>query len=329
MRASVIVPVHDGAGHLAECLEALTASVASDVEIVVVDDASTDDSAEIARRAGVRVLGLSRNVGAGAARNHGAQRTAGAVLVFVDSDVVVAADTVARLVGTLEERPDLAAVFGSYDAAPRAPGLVSQWRNLLHHFVHQRGAGEASTFWTGCGAIRRTTFEALGGFDEGPYSHAIEDIELGYRLRAAGHRILLDPAIQATHLKRWSLASMLRTDALLRALPWSRLLLARGAPHDHLNVQAQQRTSVALSLLAAAVLPLALLRPALGLVALAAVLGVVVANGAFVAFLARARGLPFAVASVPLLLLHYLLSGLCYLAAWIERALGRSLHVPR
>jgi hypothetical protein len=65
-----------------------------------------------------------------------------------------------------EAEPDLAAVFGLYDAAPAALRVISQYRNLLHHFVHQNGNPQASTFSAGCGAIRRSVFEQIGGFDE-------------------------------------------------------------------------------------------------------------------------------------------------------------------
>ena len=58
--------------------------------------------------------------------------------------------------------------------------MVSQYRNLLHHFVHQHGHAEASTFWAGCGAIRRAAFDAVGGFDAARFPRpSIEDIELG------------------------------------------------------------------------------------------------------------------------------------------------------
>ena len=335
MRVSVVVPVRNNAACLADCLSALCASAGPGAEIIVVDDASTDDTPAVAARAGVGVLRLDRNAGAGAARNLGARHASGEVLLFVDSDVVVAPDTVERVVRVLAERPDVAAVFGSYDAAPRAAGLVSQYRNLLHHFVHQHGDAEASTFWAGCGAVRRTAFGAVGGFDEGPHWQSIEDIELGYRLRAAGHRILLDREIQVTHLKRWTLASVVWTDVARRAVPWSRLLLERRPPLDHLNVKAEHRLSVALALLAAAVLPLALPHPRLLVVPLAACLGVALLNRRLLAFFARARGLAFAAATIPLLLLHYLGSGLAYLYVWsgytlagVRRALHRSRQNP-
>ena len=88
----------------------------------------------------------------------------------------------------------------------RAPGLVSQYRNLLHHFVHQQGDPEASTFWAGCGAVRRDAFDAVGGFDDGAFRRpSIEDIELGYRLRGGRATASASTAVSGTHLKRWTL----------------------------------------------------------------------------------------------------------------------------
>src|SRR5262249_50067799 len=159
-------------------------------EIVVVDDASTDDSSTVASRLGARVFRLPANAGPAAARNHGARHASGDILFFVDADVVVGPDAIARVGAALGRHPATAAVFGSYDATPVDSGIVSRYKNLLHHYVHQSGAAEASTFWAGCGAIRRAAFEEVGGFDEARYRRpSIEDIELGYRLRRAGHRI--------------------------------------------------------------------------------------------------------------------------------------------
>jgi GT2 family glycosyltransferase len=324
MRVSVVIPAYENAAGLAECLQALVASVESPLEIIVVDDGSGDDTSAVASRLGARALRLERNSGAGAARNHGARAASGEILLFVDSDVVVGPDTVGHVARLFAERADVDAVFGSYDDAPRAPGLVSQFRNLLHHFVHQQGEPEASTFWAGCGAIRRAVFEGVGGFDTGRYGRSIEDIELGYRLRDAGHRILLDRDLRVTHLKRWTLGSFLRTDVFLRAIPWSSLILQRRASLDHLNLKAGQRVSVLLALLAAAAIPLSVVRPEMLAVAAAATIGLVLANRKLLAFFARQRGFAFSVATVPLLLLHYVASGLGYLCARTEHAFARA-----
>src|SRR5690606_15349386 len=106
------------------------------------------------------------------------------------------------------------AVFGSYDTRPAAPNFVSQWKNLSHHFVHQHGHPNAQTFWAGCGAIRKPVFQAVGGFDQSYRGATIEDIELGYRLRQSGFRVLLDPAVLCTHSKRWTAWSSWKTDLL-------------------------------------------------------------------------------------------------------------------
>lgn len=313
MDIAVIIPAYDAANEIGKCLAALAASTVVPAEIVVVDDGSADATAAVAAGAGARVLRRPANGGAGGARNLGARQASGDVLMFVDADVAVAPDALARLSRVLASDPEVAAVFGSYDTRPRAPGTVSQYRNLLHHYVHQHGNPEAFTFWAGCGAVRRAAFDAVGGFDEHDAWRSIEDIELGYRLRRAGYRIRLDRDIHATHLKRWTLRSMLRTDLFGRAAPWTRLMRRSGAtaPAD-LNLGRGQRASVALVGLAGLCVPLALVWPPLAGVA-AAMLAVVVAlNAALYRFFYRERGLGFALACVPLHTLYFACSGAGY-----------------
>jgi GT2 family glycosyltransferase len=315
MDVSVIVPAYNSGRELRECLAGLRASSVPPSEVLVVDDAATDDTAAVAAAMGARVLRLAANAGPAAARNRGAAVARGDVLFFVDADVVVAADAVARVARALGDEADLAAVFGSYDARPRAPGLVSQFRNLLHHFVHQHGRPDASTFWAGCGAVRRAAFDAVGGFDERPVRRFIEDIELGYRLRRAGFRIRLDHDLRCTHLKHWTLWSMLRTDLVHRAVPWARLIAeTRTAPAD-LNLRGEQRASVALVGVAGAALLLAVWRHCLAAVAVAAILAVAALNRELYRFLRRERGVAFALACFPLHLLHLACSGLGFVYA--------------
>lgn len=323
MRLSIIVPVYDGAATLGRCLAALRREMADGDELLVVDDASTDDSAAIAAAAGADVVRLPVNRGQAAGRNVGARNAHGDVLFFVDADVVVHPGAVARVRALLASRPEIAAVFGSYDDEPPAPGIVAAYRNLLHHWVHQRGNAEAFTFWAGCGAVRRDVFAAVGGFDERPWRRAIEDIELGYRLRAAGHRILLDHGLLATHLKRWTLRSMLWTDVALRAVPWTRLMFETPTTGRDLNLTLAQRASVALVGIAVATLVLALWWPALASIGVGALAAVVLLHRDFYAFLAGRRGLGFACAAVPLHVLYFVCSGVGYAWAAAGHALGR------
>ena len=93
-----------------------------------------------------------------AAHPTGAARATGDVLVFVDADVLPHRDAFRRIRSAFRGQPELIAVFGSYDDSPPAPGAVSGFRNLLHHYVHQQASGDADTFWAGLGAIRREAF---------------------------------------------------------------------------------------------------------------------------------------------------------------------------
>jgi glycosyltransferase involved in cell wall biosynthesis len=326
MRISVITPVYNDSAKLLECVSALTGLGHPNLEIIVVDDGSTEEISSVIDPLSVRLLRLSRNSGPAAARNWGARHARGDILFFVDADVVLAPDAVGRVERAFLEQPGVAAVFGSYDAQPRAPGLVSQYRNLLHHFVHQNGDPEASTFWAGCGAIRRPVFEAVGGFNPERFPvPSIEDIELGYRLREGGHRIFLDKSLQGKHLKRWSLLSVLKTDIARRAIPWARLILESGQKQVDLNLEYTQRISFGLTALACGFLALSLVWPLLLLPGAAALAGVLLLNSSLYGFFWREKGPLFAAACVPLHLLYFLYSGFSYIYVWLERRVRRVL----
>ena len=255
LRASVIIPVYNGAVMLGRALESLARSSLTDFEVIVVNDGSTDGSREVALAAGAKVLDMPKRSGPSAARNAGAAIARGRYLVFLDADVCVTRQTIARLVAALDRHREFAAVFGSYDDSPVAANLISQYRNLTHHFVHQTSSRFACTFWAGCGAVRRTIFLALGGFDERYRRPCVEDIELGVRMTNAGHRIMLDRRIQVAHLKQWRLWTMLMTDVFARGVPWTRLILRERAIPNDLNLTTNQRISalLAMGLLAIAV----------------------------------------------------------------------------
>ena len=247
-QASVIIPARNCAGHLGAALRSLALSTYKDYEVIVVNDASADQTGEVAMSAGATVIDLPHQRGPAAARNIGVRIARGEFLVFLDADVCIQPGTIERLLATLRARPTIAAVFGSYDRTPHAANIVSQYRNLVHHFVHQTSSRSASTFWAGCGAIRREVFAAVGGFDESYVRPSVEDIELGIRLRTAGHAILLNPLVQVQHLKRWDLWSMLVTDVFSRGVPWTRLLLRERALPNDLNLKVDQRISAVLAL---------------------------------------------------------------------------------
>ncbi len=321
---SVVMPVYNGAEVLRESLAPLAGMQRAGeiAEIIVVDDGSTDASAEIARECGARVLSSGGRLGPGGARNIAAQSALGAILWFVDADVVVHADA-ARALERAFETTGASAVFGSYDDRPAGRNFLSQYKNLVHHYYHHRGGGEADTFWAGCGAVRRDVFLASGGFDARAYPYpSIEDIELGYRLRDRGHRIVLAPEVQGTHLKVWRLINLLHTDTARRALPWSRLIQSRKELPDALNVGRGERIKAVLAAALVLGLLLSATRVAPAWVPLPLLVAVAIANARLFAFFRRARGTLFALAAVAFHQLYYLYSSAVYGWCWLERRLA-------
>jgi glycosyltransferase involved in cell wall biosynthesis len=244
---SVVVPVHNGAQELRLCLEHLFASTYTSFEVIVVDDASTDETAQVAGELGAHLLHLERRCGPAEARNRGAEIARGEYLFFLDADVCAYPETLEKIAGAFAKAPDVDAVFGSYDTRPTARNVLSHYKNLFHHFVHQNSDARATTFWSGCGALRRSVFLEIGGFDTSYGRPCIEDIELGARLHKSGHRILLDKNIQVTHLKRWTLWNIFKSDILDRGVPWTELMLREREMPNDLNVTYSQRISVVLA----------------------------------------------------------------------------------
>lgn len=310
---SVIIPVRNGAATLERCLQALRQSVGVAWECLVIDDGSTDSSVAIAVRAGARVLRTDHPAsGPGQARNLGAQAASAPLLCFLDADVVARPDTLAQFVALFDREASLAAAFGSYDAQPGERDLLSQYRNLLHHFVHQTGHETASTFWSGCGAIRREVFQRLGGFSAAYDRPSIEDIELGYRLRATGAQIRLAKAIQVQHLKRWTFWGILRTDIRDRALPWTELIQRTGYLPNDLNLQRSGRLSAVSVYALAVLLILGGWRPLLWLAALVPLLLLLTCNRGLYGFFRRQRSVWFLLRALPLHWLYFAYSALVF-----------------
>jgi glycosyltransferase involved in cell wall biosynthesis len=244
-KISVVIPAYNGGTQLDECLNAIARLATAPGEIILVDDGSTDGSIEKAAARGIRILATSGRQGPAAARNIGAQATTGDIVFFLDADVCVHDDAMERLTAAFAD-PGTDAVIGSYDDDPSSRDFLSQYKNLMHCFVHQNANSEASTFWSGCGAIRRDVFLAMSGFDASYKRPAIEDIELGYRLRGAGRRILLDRGLRVKHLKKWTFWGLLKTDVLDRGIPWTELILRDQRMPNDLNLQISQRVSIGL-----------------------------------------------------------------------------------
>src|SRR6266550_8507385 len=165
-RVSVVIPAYNAEAHLDACLAAALVALNGDGECIVVSDGSTDRTAEIASRHECLLIENGRRLGPAAARNEGARVAQGDIILFIDADCSAHPDVVARVLAAFHDDAGLDALFGAYDITPWPDDRVSQFRTLLHAHMHRTARADASSFWTGCGAIRRTVLERLGGFDE-------------------------------------------------------------------------------------------------------------------------------------------------------------------
>jgi GT2 family glycosyltransferase len=295
---AVVVPATNQPPGLDSCLAAIAAAADQPEELIVVRDPA--------------------ELGPAAARNVGAREASADVLVFLDADVEIHADAFARIRAAFAADPELTAVFGSYDDNPSAPGPVSGFRNLLHHWVHTTSEGPATTFWAGLGAVRRAAFLSVGGFDEDRFTRpSIEDVELGLRLTAQGARIRLDPGLRGTHTKRWTVWDMVRTDFTHRGVPWVRLMLRSRSAGTALNLGWRHRLSAAACVVG--VVGVTRRKPAAAAGALAALVAL---NRPFYGLLVRRRGPLEAGAGVALHVLHHLTSAAAVPAGIVAHWLG-------
>ena len=307
---SVIIPVYNGGEKFQRCLASLAIADPPPQEVIVVSDGSTDDSVAIAQAYDVSVIEVPHSQGPAKARNLGAKEAKGTVLFFLDADVEVHPPIFGQAIATLAHYREVDALIGSYDDDPGARNFLSQYKNLLHHYTHQQAREEASTFWGACGVVRRDVFQALGGFDERYRRPCVEDIELGYRLRQAGHQIRLCKTLQVKHLKRWGIVSLLQADFFYRALPWTALILRHRQLNNDLNTNWSSRLSILCVYGLVGSLGVSYWLPWLLIVSIGLSLILLMLNWPVYHFFYEKRGLYFTVKSLFWHWLYYFYSGL-------------------
>lgn len=322
---SIIIPVYNGGDSFRRCLESIAKTSATPLETIVVADGDTDGSSELAEKYhNVKVIRLPQSKGPATARNRGAKEAKGDILLFIDADVEISPQTITQVSLVFQENPNIAALIGSYDETPGSQNFLSQYKNLFHHYTHQQGSEEATTFWGACGAIRREIFEKIGGFDESYRRPSVEDIELGYRLKKAGYQIKLCKHIQVKHLKRWEAISLLRAEFFYRALPWTALILNRRQMANDLNLNWTNRLSVILIyLLLLALIATYWWPPSLAITLLLAITLIVINRRVYQFFLTQ-KGSLFTLKVIPWHFLYFFYSGLAFAIGLIRHRLTPS-----
>lgn len=288
-RVSVIMPNYNHAGSLERTIAAVRAQTAPPLEILFVDDCSTDDSVSVAEAAGVRVLSTPVNSGPAAARNLGARLASGDVLLFLDSDVELAPTVIERATALLDARPEAGAVCGMLDDVPlERDSLLQECRCLQAHYWRISSEGVVSFLFSAICAMRADVFDEMGPFD--PRLRETEEVEYGQRL-STRYEVLLTSALSGRHRdepRLWPLLRKLFHRARLRVpLYTRRRRFAKGFETSARIFGSVAATAAVLSL------PLVLAGALFALVP-AALLGASIAcDAAMYRFVFRRRGLGF------------------------------------
>lgn len=287
---SIVVPMFNDSRTVGLCLRSALAQRHPRLEVIVVDDASTDDSARIAAGYPVTLVRARSNGGPGATRNLGVRHAQGDIIFFIDADVTMHPEAVANAVSIFERNPSYGAVFGIPDKEPLfAETLVGQYRILQYHYWRKSSEGLVSGGFYALGAVRRHAFQAAGWFNEA--LRQTEEIDHAERLSKL-YPMLLTSSVRGRLSDESRMWPVLRK-AFVRSRLRVPFYLDRGRA-----MQGLETGNRALAALLAAVtslsLPLLPAMPALGIVAIAALCGFVLADLGQYTFVRRERGWGFA-----------------------------------
>lgn len=313
MNISVIVPAFNAGKTIALCLEALNHQTISPLEIIVVDDNSSDDTVEIARTLNVRIITQTVRRGAASARNRGAEIAAAETLVFVDADVQVPPDALAQITGWFNKMPDLACVCGIYAKEPLLKkNFIASYRSLQSYFWKKSGCGLTTRFTVSCGAIKKAVFEEIGGFNEAYTNADIEDYEMGHKITTRGYAILQTESIQSRHDDISSFNTLAAT-LFRRAFLYPALVLRR-RKLDTGYLNKRRMVIYPLALLALISLPLSSINRQFFMLFLALTAGIIILDYGLYRTFAKEKGFIFMLKSIPVHFSITIIMGMAFLA---------------
>ncbi len=207
----MVIPAYNAEATLDSCLDSLRKQTVKPFQIILVDDCSTDRTVSIASKAGVEILPFSIRGGPAIARNAGADRAEGDIILFLDADVTIPADLIERVSDCFDTDSSTVAVQTVYSPFCPAEDLVSRYQNFYYfHALSRIKEKYTATFATWCAAVKRDTFIEIGGFNTSIPEPTVEDEELGYEIADRGQKIALAKDIQVTHLASYTISQFTR-----------------------------------------------------------------------------------------------------------------------
>ncbi|OGW26177.1 MAG: hypothetical protein A2X59_05175 [Nitrospirae bacterium GWC2_42_7] len=228
-RISVIIPVYNGSNTIGKCLEAAFASEFDNFEVIVVNDCSIDNTAEIANKFPCIFLHLDNKSGASTARNTGANKSTGDILFFIDADCILQKDTLKNVINAFNEfsylnpTPDKRGnngivIGGTYTRIPFDDDFFSTFQSIFINYSETKKK-EPDYIASHAMVIESDLFAKSKGFPES-FLPIIEDVEFSHRLRKAGIRLIMDPDILVQHIFNFDLSKSLK-NAFKKSKYWT------------------------------------------------------------------------------------------------------------
>ncbi|MDI6744426.1 MAG: glycosyltransferase [Thermodesulfovibrionales bacterium] len=204
---SVIIPNYNGSSTIGRCLEAAFSSEYDNFEVIVADDCSTDNSAEIIKKFPCKLIPLDEHSGASKARNTGAKNSSGEILFFIDADCLIQRDTLTKVNKALLASED-AIIGGTYSAIPYDKDFFSIFQSIFINYSEMKKE-PPDYIPTHAMVIARDIFMKSGGFQEN-FLPILEDVEFSHRLRKTGYKLMMNPEILVRHIFNFTLRKSLK-----------------------------------------------------------------------------------------------------------------------
>ncbi|MBN1231829.1 MAG: glycosyltransferase family 2 protein [Candidatus Coatesbacteria bacterium] len=199
---SIIIPVKNGSSTIARCIDRLYESTVKDIEIVVVDDCSTDNTIEILEKYPVKIVRLPESKGPSYARNRGVEAATSKYVFLIDSDILVKKDTLEIILDTYRNNPEADAVQGI--VSPENDGyenIYNNYQNYYHNFVLSSIKKKWVSITISCvHSIKREAFLKTEGYNELIPHASMEDVEFGYTLRKHDVHIIMNKDLNIIHI---------------------------------------------------------------------------------------------------------------------------------
>ncbi len=221
-KISIVIPNYNSSKTIGECLEAATNIDYNNYEVIVVDDASTDNSVDIIKKFRCKLIKLNKNQGAAGARNMGARNAKGTIIMFTDSDIIIPRNALNEAIKFMKNT-NSEIFFCSFKPKIRYKNFFSIYKHLYLCYYYEKQGSTMHTIDTSFAFIKKSIFDKFKGFNTN--IRISEDVDLGVRLTGKGYKIHHSKNIQMEHLKKYTFTQFIKTD-LIRSERMSKIFLS-------------------------------------------------------------------------------------------------------